>query len=666
MKLKFAVLLSTVLTAGCVTSEPLRQIALDNNRLVARTADEQALLNVLRSKDRMKQHYTSFTQLRGNVTAMGDLGLNAEFLGKTRSFTQGQEALAMRADAVTNSKPDFGVSLTANPSFDAAHYDTKQFQQGILTPVKGEQIEYLLQQGWPEDFLTALLIGQITIELKHPSEDLTYQFVWKNHPTDDTISVRKLYSDLSRRAPSAERFRRLSGFSFGRIIDESVMVPNRVKGSEQRLVRVDELREGLSLADLEKLDGSKFDVKLSTEQETSESKKPNDDSDPYIVRKKSSKPSVNLVLRGDDLLSDIIDSVDPVFLERKGLALALSPGEEDFSGSITIDIAKTTKFAITEKDLLAIGFNQLQIDETDGLELKPDYEGAEVHETNATQVNWPVKGPIFESQRSKATLSGANAGAFAAKQCSILRAMVTERLSTAAKKYNEKKDKIFEEDSADGALQEQFTRAKASYESAKGVNGKLLKSCDHVTLSYSFSPRSPQGIMYFLGQYVRYDLDQKGAACRSYEKPTNFIKLTKTKLLDEEVPSEEVVSGEVPPGKNSIIPSQIDTATDPNVIADITLDTAFETYQEIREKRVYCIESGRKVISVRNTKDENALISVRYRGSWFSMPDPAKSGGAPSDPAHRGSQALALVQQLINLQKEANSLPVSSTIRLTP
>lgn len=656
MKLKFAVLLSTVLTAGCVTSEPLRQIALDNNRLVARTADEQALLNVLRSKDRMKQHYTSFTQLRGNVTAMGDLGLNAEFLGKTRSFTQGQEALAMRADAVTNSKPDFGVSLTANPSFDAAHYDTKQFQQGILTPVKGEQIEYLLQQGWPEDFLTALLIGQITIELKHPTEDLTYQFVWKNHPTDDTISVRKLYSDLSRRAPSAERFRRLSGFSFGRIIDESVMVPNRVKGSEQRLVRVDELREGLSLADLEKLDGSKFDVKLSTEQETSESKKPNDESDPYIVRKKSSKPSVNLVLRGDDLLSDIIDSVDPVFLERKGLALALSPGEEDFSGSITIDIAKTTKFAITEKDLLAIGFNQLQIDETDGLELKPDYEGAEVHETNATQVNWPVKGPIFEGLRSKAKLSGANAGAFAARQCSILRAMVTEKVSIVTTKYNEKKDMIFEEDSADGALQEQFTKAKASYEAAKGVNEKLLKSCDHVTLSYSFSPRSPQGIMYFLGQYVRYDLEKPYEDCRNYKRPK--IALGHASIAD--------LSDEELKKRNLAKPKDAIGTTEPTFVTDVTSESILADYQKSLENKVYCIENGRKVISVQNTKDENALISVRYRGNWFSMPDPAKSGGAPSDPAHRGSQALALVQQLINLQKEANSLPVSSTIRLTP
>jgi hypothetical protein len=69
-----------------------------------------------------------------------------------------------------------------------------------------------------------------------------------------------------------------------------------------------------------------------------------------------------------------------------------------------------------------------------------------------------------------------------------------------------------------------------------------------------------------------------------------------------------------------------------------------------------------KVIEIVEGSSQRSLISARHRGRVYSIA--GRDAADPRQISHRGSQAIVLVQQLINLQKSAESLPVSSSLRL--
>lgn len=170
MKLKAAILLSTALLAGCVTGRPLREMVMDSNRIVARTSNEQTLLNILRAKDRMPMHYTSFTALNGNISISGTADFSPNSVVRTEDA---DEALTSReiTRKVPAFAPNIGVTMKESPSFEMALYDTKEFTNGILAPVDPQTIELYLERGWPENYLTAVMINSVTLQVLEQHED---------------------------------------------------------------------------------------------------------------------------------------------------------------------------------------------------------------------------------------------------------------------------------------------------------------------------------------------------------------------------------------------------------------------------------------------------------------------------------------------------------------
>ncbi|HEY6816723.1 MAG TPA: hypothetical protein VI168_14380 [Croceibacterium sp.] len=75
----------------------------------------------------------------------------------------------------------------------------------------------------------------------------------------------------------------------------------------------------------------------------------------------------------------------------------------------------------------------------------------------------------------------------------------------------------------------------------------------------------------------------------------------------------------------------------------------------------YDLPDSSQVIQIVRGSQSGSLFSVQHRNSAFSMLSPEIHNGIPN---HRGSEAITIVQQLVNLQKSADTLPVSSSIQL--
>ena len=83
---------------------------------------------------------------------------------------------------------------------------------------------------------------------------------------------------------------------------------------------------------------------------------------------------------------------------------------------------------------------------------------------------------------------------------------------------------------------------------------------------------------------------------------------------------------------------------------------------ELADKSVYKVERDKKVIDIDKKWHRNSTLKVRYRNEAYSL--------APItdevNPTHRGSQSITMVQQLINLQKKADKVPSTATLRVVP
>lgn len=76
------------------------------------------------------------------------------------------------------------VNYTANPSFDLGVQDSKPFWQGITTPVPVTTLKYYLEQGWPGELVLFLLVRKIEFDRlsfvnypENPDEMAAFRYV---------------------------------------------------------------------------------------------------------------------------------------------------------------------------------------------------------------------------------------------------------------------------------------------------------------------------------------------------------------------------------------------------------------------------------------------------------------------------------------------------------
>lgn len=133
--------------AGCAFPTQLQRIAVDQNQVVASTADSLTLLNILRASKWRPVHFTSISRISGNV----DLD--------TRGSVGGGIAISGGNDI--SLAPGASVGVSTRPSFDMTIHDSQEFQRGIMQPISAAIINYYLHTGWRSDLLTYLLVERI-------------------------------------------------------------------------------------------------------------------------------------------------------------------------------------------------------------------------------------------------------------------------------------------------------------------------------------------------------------------------------------------------------------------------------------------------------------------------------------------------------------------------
>ena len=166
-------LMASLVCAGalsaCNASHSMTSDSLEYNRAVEKFSNSQILLNVLRAKDRRRMVFTAFSLIRGaySRSATGNLSLQIPFGGD--------------ASNIFPLTPSISVANSVNPSFDVAILDSKEFTNGILSPVDLQVMEFYWQQRWPRDMLLYLFVHkvhhtikeyEISIENGEPKETL--------------------------------------------------------------------------------------------------------------------------------------------------------------------------------------------------------------------------------------------------------------------------------------------------------------------------------------------------------------------------------------------------------------------------------------------------------------------------------------------------------------
>ncbi|MEL7190171.1 MAG: hypothetical protein AAGK17_11510 [Pseudomonadota bacterium] len=136
--------LATVMLSGCAFTPQLSQVAVDHNRMVAQSADELTLLNIVRASRRYPLHFTTVTEVQGNARLSVNAGVGATF--------------APGNDPVSSS---VGAALSTNPNFRATVLATDEFQRGIQAPIPSELVAYYLDEGWRDEQLMALMVERV-------------------------------------------------------------------------------------------------------------------------------------------------------------------------------------------------------------------------------------------------------------------------------------------------------------------------------------------------------------------------------------------------------------------------------------------------------------------------------------------------------------------------
>ena len=169
-----AVALSCCLSA-CSLSPQITDHAIDYNHAVEKISNEAAFLNILRSKERMPNHFTSISDISGNLSVTTGAAITSSIGGSANIVTnsvstasdlsQSGSAISTHNRGATNYTPNINASITSRPTFTVAILDTQEFTQGIMRPLSPDILSLYIGQGWRPSMLAHLFFEGIDVTL---------------------------------------------------------------------------------------------------------------------------------------------------------------------------------------------------------------------------------------------------------------------------------------------------------------------------------------------------------------------------------------------------------------------------------------------------------------------------------------------------------------------
>jgi len=203
--------IASLALSACAFPAQMSGMAVDHNRMVARTTDELTLLNIVRASHRFPLHFTAISEVNGNIRMGADAGL------------------AIDLDPVVDpASVGLGTDVSTTPSFRAAVLATDRFQRGVQTPLPPELIAYYLDEGWRDGLLMALAIERVEV-IDPAGEAAPAQIVNEAEADSDFARLLCTYELIS--APSAAS---LPLATFSQLLDADILADPKRESSARR------------------------------------------------------------------------------------------------------------------------------------------------------------------------------------------------------------------------------------------------------------------------------------------------------------------------------------------------------------------------------------------------------------------------------------------------
>ncbi|HWB51409.1 MAG TPA: hypothetical protein VG651_20015 [Stellaceae bacterium] len=144
-------LLAVVLAAtlgACGIADQLAGHSVEYNVQAATVKNQTLLINILRAAYRQPLQFTDLSTISGQVSVSGSAAFSVPFGGPREG--------AARIDTFNPS-----ITLSNSPTYTVSVLNTKEFYQGILTPIPMKSLSYYLNIGFPEYPLLTLVVSEI-------------------------------------------------------------------------------------------------------------------------------------------------------------------------------------------------------------------------------------------------------------------------------------------------------------------------------------------------------------------------------------------------------------------------------------------------------------------------------------------------------------------------
>ena len=176
-----SLVLAALLTlSACSLSDSVAGNSIDYDRALEDVGNAMVVSNILRARDGAPLHFTDLSQIRGSLQLQMQGQLSApigpQYVSSTRT----------RAGLLST------VTTSTNPSFDVVPLNTKQFTEGITTPVELKTLQYYADEVGDSDragrpffslMLIRLFIEKIDLISDRDGNRIVCEFY--NHPNGD-------------------------------------------------------------------------------------------------------------------------------------------------------------------------------------------------------------------------------------------------------------------------------------------------------------------------------------------------------------------------------------------------------------------------------------------------------------------------------------------------
>jgi hypothetical protein len=153
---------------GCSLASGVKEGSLDYNTVLEDVTDNMLVTNVLLARDQAPLHFTDLSQIRGSLQLQGQLQASSPFGQNVVSTTRARDIVQ--------------GTLTVNslPTFDVVPLNTKEFTEGITTPIDFRFLWYYFNRGADAETVVRLFVSKLDLDENFPANQRECEFI--NHP----------------------------------------------------------------------------------------------------------------------------------------------------------------------------------------------------------------------------------------------------------------------------------------------------------------------------------------------------------------------------------------------------------------------------------------------------------------------------------------------------